>query len=840
MITRFLELDPLQRINIRHLRLPMFYLCGARLVLILASILLAACSITGCGGNSMGKSGNSQTPPVTPPSNLIYAMPEISGAVGVPISPDTDTVAGSIATFTVNPAMPPGLTLNPATGTISGTPTATADGNYTITATNSAGSTTAGLVILVVLYAPSNLSYSEPDINDTVGTAIQPDTPTVTGMVGGFSIQPALPAGLALDPSTGIISGTPTAYSPETVYTVTAENPSGSATAQVTILVSTKETVLLEQGHGNGIIAIRATAANVLSEDTNGHWVLWNYVSGAIVASGDGAGTKDGNQIDLAGQLAAVATAQQVQVYSATDGHAVLTIPAPSWWKLATDGSYICAGTSKSLTAWSSTGDEAFSLTGDYHAAIAFAAPGQVQLSGGPSGQNVIETDTLPSGSSTISPQFAGTFNAWFLDGQRFLTNVGNIVWVYSSGATQQALVTLPSVTNLTGQGNWIWSSAGLMLGIYLIGSATPTQVFMLSGDPTSFIASGNTIGIFEPDVAEVSVVDLSGSTPQLASLQLPPSLRPNSYAAASASEWILGDQNGVLLDGTSLATTPRYFGYGAVNDIVASSNMAIASTAIGKVLIFNPATAAQTGAIDFFADELGLSTDGTVLGALASLRTALNLYSLPSTVPSQSFTYTLPGLLNFSLSGSGSGIVLGQVQAEDSVINIESGSTIWSDTGYGTPILLSPDGTLIATTTTGIQATDLITTIYLNGTLVSATTGTGEGWIDNAHLLVGNYVGGGQGSGPEYTGSEIVNSSGIVVSTIPGTILPAINAPQFPAPDRVYDAQTNSIYSLVTGEVLWQGPPVPQSAPNTNLGAVAGSMVVFETGHQIVAAPGP
>ena len=63
--------------------------------------------------------------------------------------------------FAITPALPTGLTLNANTGVISGTPTAIAiAANYTVTATNSAGATTATLKVTVNDLAPSNLKYS--------------------------------------------------------------------------------------------------------------------------------------------------------------------------------------------------------------------------------------------------------------------------------------------------------------------------------------------------------------------------------------------------------------------------------------------------------------------------------------------------------------------------------------------------------------------------------------------------------------------------------------------------------------------------------------------------------
>ena len=61
-------------------------------------------------------------------------------------------------------------------------------------------------------------------INGTVGTAITPVTPTVTGLPTGATLtySATLPAGLAIDPATGIISGTPTTVQAATTVNVNA------------------------------------------------------------------------------------------------------------------------------------------------------------------------------------------------------------------------------------------------------------------------------------------------------------------------------------------------------------------------------------------------------------------------------------------------------------------------------------------------------------------------------------------------------------------------------------------------------------------------------------------
>ena len=59
------------------------------------------------------------------------------------------------------------------------------------------------------------------------------------GAVSSYSIPatPALPAGVTLNATTGVISGTPTEKKSMTTYTVTAKNTTGTTTTTITITV---------------------------------------------------------------------------------------------------------------------------------------------------------------------------------------------------------------------------------------------------------------------------------------------------------------------------------------------------------------------------------------------------------------------------------------------------------------------------------------------------------------------------------------------------------------------------------------------------------------------------
>src|SRR5689334_12601413 len=72
--------------------------------------------------------------------------------------------------------------------------------------------------------APSALSYSSSPAVAVVGQAAGPFNPTVTGTVTSYSISAALPAGMTINSTTGVISGTPTSASAWGDYLVTASN----------------------------------------------------------------------------------------------------------------------------------------------------------------------------------------------------------------------------------------------------------------------------------------------------------------------------------------------------------------------------------------------------------------------------------------------------------------------------------------------------------------------------------------------------------------------------------------------------------------------------------------
>ena len=774
--------------------------------------------------------------------------------VGQAITPLTPSITGSVTSYAVSPALPAGLTLNGGTGVISGTPTAVAaTAAHTVTASNGGGSTTTSVSITVKDVAPS-VDYGSEPLRFTTGVPIEPIMPTVSGGAPvSWSIQPALPVGLAFDPNDGRITGTSSELVDPQSYLVTATNSGGQSQAPLTI--SVESGVLFDLGHASDIRVLRLTPTRALSQDRLGHWVLWNLTSAETIAQGDTAeclpsSCSNGRlPVDLAGSTVAVQTTTGLEIRAAADGHVLASIASDiSSWKLASDGTYVVAASATGLRAWTPSGSALFTRAGDYSHAVAFAAPAEVRVARGAAGNNVIEELVLPSGAAAVSGMFQGEFASWFLDGERFLTSVGTTVRVYSQAVLLEDLATLPTLASLAGQGAWFWITRNGNVQLFAVGaSATPTATYTYDVF-TKAVGSGTQLAIISSTVGRVRLVDLATATPTSVEYDVPHGAL-SIFGANAGGQWLLGNSLGVVLEGSTLSGAVKYFGYGAALSVAGSDTRTAIATASRRILYFNAATKALEGTIAFDASDIELKSDGSVLVAMASDRYAqyfpdrsLKVYALPSATLLHTRPYTYgsgPALLEMSLARSGeflaetlydsaTGMDTRQVTA------IAGGSPTFSNTVLHSvgvddvfkAFRLSPDGSLVAITSPATKTTD----IYENGSLVGAAQGWAVGWLDDEQLLLNRYGG---FLGQQYLGATISDESGATVGT-PPLASHHIRDMQPLGSDLVYSPRHNWILSLVTGAATWTGSRPADGV----LGAVAGPRVVFVSGSQVRAEP--
>ncbi|MEO6520595.1 MAG: MBG domain-containing protein [Mucilaginibacter sp.] len=113
----------------------------------------------------------------------------------------------------------------------------------------------------------------------------------------GYTISPALPAGLNFDITTGAISGTPTATSPTTVYTVSAYNLVGSSISTLSIAVISKQQALTFNAlnnvtYGSADVPLAATSTSGLAVSyTSSNTSVATIVNGSLHIIGTGTST---------------------------------------------------------------------------------------------------------------------------------------------------------------------------------------------------------------------------------------------------------------------------------------------------------------------------------------------------------------------------------------------------------------------------------------------------------------------------------------------------------------------------------------------------------------------
>jgi len=211
------------------------------------------------------------------------------GEVGVEYA-QTMSAVGGVAPYAWSisvGSLPAGLSLDAATGAISGTPTASGIADFTVLATDSQSPALSTTKALSILIAPQPPVIGTTWLADgQVGAAY---SQVVTASGGAepltWSVSAgSLPAGLSIDAATGEINGTPTAYGRAdfTVTTVDSASPANTAEAALSILVMPANLAVDTTALASGRCAV--AYSQTLAASGGAAPLSWSILSGDLPA----------------------------------------------------------------------------------------------------------------------------------------------------------------------------------------------------------------------------------------------------------------------------------------------------------------------------------------------------------------------------------------------------------------------------------------------------------------------------------------------------------------------------------------------------------------------------
>ena len=611
---------------------------------------------------------------LTAPSNLfnvgtaLTATVEVSSAfltVSFPITaftPVTGSGGSGTLTYSISPGLPAGLNFSSTTGAISGTPAiALSATTYTVTVTDQSSATASQTFVLEVngpLKATQAIATKSLTVNIT--------SPAFTPVAGSggtgtltYSISPVLPGGLNFSTATGAISGTPTAISSATSYTVTVTDQN-SATATASFALTVNGAVSAAQTTPTESLTYGAAASFTPVTGSGGTGPLTYSISSALpaglsfnsstgVVSGTPAATSPARTytVTVTDQNNATANAG----FTLTVSAALLTVSINTQSRPYGTANPAFSGTVTGLV----NGDSATSI------GLVYATPATMGSAVGKYPITASITDanyTLNAAPSTLTVSAAtltvtvnsqsrayGTVNPTFSGTVTGLVNGDTAVSVglafATTATTSSAAGMYPITASITNANYTLNAIPGTLTitGVPLAVTANNATRFYGAGNPAF---SGTVTGAVNGDTFVESYTTAATQISNAGTYAIVPSV-----TGTGLSDYTVQTTNGSLTiaqaaSATSLSASASSLTYG--QNLTLTAQVVDATTG---------STGTPTGSVSFYggATLLGSSalTNGTAIFSTSSLAAGT----------SYSFTAAYSGDINFTASSSNAGITV-------------------------------------------------------------------------------------------------------------------------------------------------------------------------------------
>ncbi len=573
---------------------------------------------------SLGAAGCSETAPheTTPTRPVIRSFTAAPGTIN----------AGAAAVLSWNVTGATSYAVAPGVGAVVGTSVAvspTVTTTYTLSATNAGGTSTSTVTVNVNggVAPPAGLSYAQPSATYTVGVAITPNSPTSTGgAIASYAVSPALPGGLALNSTTGVISGTPTAAAATASYVVTGTNSAGSTTASVSITVNAPGLPT--------IVSFGATPATIAAGESS--VLAWDVLGATQLSIDQGIGTVTGTSRSVTPATTTVYTLSATNAAGTVTATATVTVGAGAPTNLAYTSATYAVGVAIPPNAPTSQGGAILSYTVSpaLPAGLAIDATTGV-ISGTPTTPTAqatyVVTGTNLSGSATAN--VAITVVAAPAPGfpviRRFSASPGTIL----DGSATTLSWDVADATTLS-----IDPSIGTVTGTEIQFSPTTTTTFTL----TATNATGSTTATATVTVNYLPPTNLTYST-NPASYVVGTAIAPNNPTTGG----------GVVFSYAVTPALPPGLALDTSNGVITGTPTAVAAQATYRVRATNPGGFTEVGLVITVAlPPIGITTQPADVSVVP-----------PSTA---SFTVVATGLppLTYQWTRVGTGPIAGATAA--------------------------------------------------------------------------------------------------------------------------------------------------------------------------------